>query len=109
MKSTLIYLFIAIAAFTALKLRHADVEPNDLKEIIIESCKENDSESCVSAVNQQFDGCLKRYQNDWDKFMKSSGSELDHIVNVLGVKISACIVDEDGEPFFTFDDEEDES
>lgn len=110
MKPTLIYLFIGIVAFTALKLRHQSVNPDDLKDIIIEQCKTNDSPECVSAVNEQFDSCLKRYDEEWNTFKTSRTEEEENqATTALGNKLTACIIDKDGEPFFTFDEEEDEN
>jgi len=111
MKSTLIYLFIGIVAFASLVLRQTDnnVEPSDLKEIFLELCEENDSKACISAVNTQFDSCLNRYKVDWDNFMKSRGDRVDQAMDELAYKLASCIVDKDGEPFLTYDKEDDES
>ncbi len=103
MKSALFYLLIAIVAITALKLRHQDVSPDDLKASFLEICKDHDSDACITAVNTQFDACFKRHEKGWDQFMKSDNTDSDDLANNFAQKMNACIVDEDGEPFFLYD------
>ena len=60
--------------------------------------------ACIAAVDSQFDACHTQYENEWSAFQKASNSEADKLMDAYGAKLAACIVDENGESYFSFGD-----
>ena len=75
-----------------------------LKISFKDSCGEEDI-PCVAAVEGQFDSCRSKYEEDWNKYMNSSSSNEDELLEIYWEKMYGCIVDENGEPYFIFDPE----
>lgn len=72
-----------------------------LKVSLKNTCGESASE-CVAAVDEQFDSCHRKYEEDWNRYMNSFDKE-DALLKIYSENIYGCIVDEGGEPYFFFD------
>ncbi len=75
-----------------------------LKKSLRETCGEKDPD-CIAAVNTQFDSCHSKYEEDWNKYMNSSSSREDELLEIYSRKVYGCILDKDGDPYFVFDPE----
>jgi len=73
-----------------------------LKYSLREVCGEEDP-ACIEAVNTQFDACHDRYRDEWNAYMNSSVAGEDALLEDYSRKMYACIVDENGEPWFVYD------
>lgn len=73
-----------------------------LKYSLREVCGEDDP-ACIEAVNTQFDPCHEKYSEEWAAYMKSSLAEEDALLEYYSRKMYACILDENGEPWFVYD------
>ena len=71
-----------------------------LKEV----CGEEDKE-CLAAVEAQFDSCHKKYEKEWEAYMEASTAKEDEFLEIYLKGVYACIVDEDGQPYFEYDPE----
>lgn len=65
-------------------------------------CKDDD-EACVAAVDQQFDSCHAKYKKYWDDALNSNSSNEDELMEKYNSRVTTCIVDKDGNPYFSFD------
>lgn len=65
----------------------------------------DDDPACVAAVDEQFDSCHEKYEEDWTRYMDSSVEKEDDLLRIYSEKLYGCIVDEDGSPYFFFDPE----
>jgi len=65
-------------------------------------CKDDD-EACVAAVDQQFDSCHAKYKKYWDAALNSNAENEDELMEQYNSRITLCIVDDDGNPYFAFD------
>ncbi len=73
-----------------------------LKMGLKDTCGEEDP-ACIAAVISQFDSCHTKYEKDWNRYMNSSLSNEDELLEVYSRGVYGCIVDEDGDPYFVFD------
>lgn len=73
-----------------------------LKYSLRDVCGEDDP-ACIEAVNTQFDTCHEKYNKEWNAYMNSSFAEEDALLEDYSRKMYACIVDENGEPWFIYD------
>lgn len=69
------------------------------KTILISACEE--SPSCVTAVQEQFDACHARGARVWIKYMQAPGLwGGDKYLNAYNKKVLPCFEDPDGNPIF---------
>lgn len=68
-------------------------------------CKDDDG-ACVAAVDQQFDSCHAKYKKYWDAALSSSAEDEDELMEAYNSRVTLCIVDDNGNPHFTFELEE---
>jgi len=73
-----------------------------LKYSLREVCGEDDP-ACIAAVDAQFDDCHDKSRGEWNAYMNSSLTDQDALLEAYSLKIYACIVDENGEPWFVYD------
>jgi hypothetical protein len=78
-----------------------DTAAKKAKSSLKEAC-EDDTE-CVQAVDSQFDACLK--DSDFEKYMNASPAEEDKYLASTFNHLYSCIVNQEGEPYFTAPEE----
>lgn len=76
----------------------ADAAAKLVKQDLIAQCEGD--EDCAYAVKMQFDSCHRRFRKEWQAYMDASGSEEDRHLAVYAGKLTGCIVDTNGEPYF---------
>lgn len=81
----------------------ADMAAKLVKQQLTESCE--DDSDCAYAVRMQFDACHRKFRKEWQAYMDASGSEEDRYLTEYSNKLYACIVNEDGEPYFEYQPE----
>lgn len=101
---------ITIISFLVIHLSACDLlinmaGPEFLKIILKGICGEEDA-ACIAAVDSQFDGCHSNNKGAWDKYMNSTSSKEDELLEKYSIALYRCIVDENGDPYFTFDPEQ---
>jgi hypothetical protein len=67
-----------------------------------EACGKEDLE-CIAAVDSQYDACHAKYKNEWKAIDEARNSEVDKFMEIYATKLNACIVDKNGESFFSYD------
>jgi len=73
-----------------------------LKYSLREVCGDDDP-ACIAAVNAQFDACHEKFRAQWSAYMNSTFAEEDALLEDYSRRMYACIVDENGEPWFVYD------
>jgi hypothetical protein len=62
-----------------------------------------DDKECLKAVDEQFDACLRK--SDFKKYIQGVASRGDKYLASVNAYLSSCIVNRDGEPYFTVPEE----
>ncbi len=71
------------------------------KSGLIEVCGKQDK-ACIAAVKAQFDTCHKKYNKEWHAYMSASlFANDDKLLEAYTSSLYGCIVDTDGDPYFT--------
>lgn len=65
----------------------------------------DDDKACIAAVDSQFDACHEKYSADWKAFVDAEGED-EALLDAYNQKITNCIVDENGAPYFDTDEDE---
>ena len=78
----------------------ADVLDDAAAKMVKASLKDvcEDDTDCVKAVDKQFDACLEK--SDFRKYMNASAADEDKYLASTFKHLYACIVDQDGDPYF---------
>ena len=67
---------------------------------LTEACGKQDK-TCIAAVNAQFDACHKKYNKEWHAYMNAGWFvDDDKLLDIYTKRITGCIVDADGDPYF---------
>lgn len=72
------------------------------KEQMIKLCGQHDN-PCRNAVVAQYEACRARYAGEWDAYLNSLVSNDDTLLDGYLGHLYRCIVDADGNPYFTYD------
>jgi len=79
----------------------ADVAAKTAKAGLKEVCE--DDKECLKAVDEQFDTCLKK--SDFKKYINASPAEQERYMVSTRAYLFSCIVNRNGEPYFTAPEE----
>ncbi len=69
-----------------------------LKASLKAVCGDEDK-ACIAAVETQFEACHEKYRSEWKAFMDSEGED-EALLDAYNDKVTGCIVDENGNPYF---------
>lgn len=72
-----------------------------LKMSLKETCGKKD-QSCIAAVESQFDACHAKYEDAWRDLLNSSDVDEGKFQAAYSEKLYACIVDKEGKPYFYY-------
>ena len=99
-KAALVFLAISSLAGCDSLINQAGAE--FLKLQLKDICGSEDT-ACIAAVDRQFGACHSKYEEGWERYMDSSASQEDKFLEVYSVNMYGCIVDENGDPYFVYE------
>lgn len=97
----IVVLILSVGALVGCDKTIYDMAAQYLKASLIDACGESDPD-CIVAVKNQFDFCHKKHEKAWYAYMRSGTSKEDELLAAYSIKLYACIVDKDGNPYFVY-------
>ncbi|GAA6142430.1 hypothetical protein [Hydrogenophaga sp. 5NK40-0174] len=77
----------------------ADKAATEMLKVSLKAVCGEEDKACIAAVEAQFDACQEKYKAEWDAYVDAEGDD-DALLDEYSDKITACIVDDNGDPYF---------
>lgn len=68
---------------------------------MIDICGEEDK-ACLAAVDEQYEPCETKYVKEWTEYVNAGASKEDALLDSYMAKLFSCVVDKDGDSYFSY-------